>query len=346
MLILSVCNSYYWTKTVPYNFKGTYNFIKVPVPEGGIEFPIGLDDEDTARIENAFYIAETLVTRALWDTVARWATEKKLAPYRDVFSYNHHEDDNGLKRTDNKVGVYGDLPIGIDTDLIYSNYKLGKNDWGLKVIPQWCNAFTEWYNEKYGTNYIPVYQDMYGNPINSPVGSQEINLLDSINTNVNGFRLPSTIEWELAARWNGSSSVNTVTATINSIDFSAQPIKFTTGRSASGAKNDVTNLGENNRVAIWENNSNTFYKKVLPSSITSYPAPIKSKESNMLGIYDMSGNAMEHTGTYTPRSVNSGGYQSKGGSYFSNYEDIAIGKLFEHDSSMNHFCFRLARNAE
>ena len=41
---------------VPYLFTGTYNLVKVPVPEGGITFPIGIDDDDTSRVEKAFYI--------------------------------------------------------------------------------------------------------------------------------------------------------------------------------------------------------------------------------------------------------------------------------------------------
>ena len=346
---------YYWTKTVPYIFEGTYNLIKVPVPDGGIEFPIGIDDDETARVEKAFYIGETLVSRALWDTVARWASEEKVfARYRDVFYYHHHKDDDGLKRNDNKLGMYGNLPIGQDDSFLYGNGRLGynKNNNGLNTIPQWCNAYTEWYNEKHGTNFVPVYQDIYGNPINISAGS-DYNLLDYINPDANGFRLPTAMEWELAARWNGNISINTVTKTINGIDFSNQSIKFTTGRSASGGRKMVDDYNENNRVAVWKNNSKNIDESILePSWIKDgYLAPVKSKEPNYLGIYDMSGNAMEHTNTYTPRTGNwlggyRGGYQSKGGSFTSDFEDIAIGKLYEHGSVNSNFSFRLARNAE
>jgi len=354
----------YWLKTVPYVFSGEYNLIKVPVPEGGIDFPIGLDDDDTARVEKAFYIGETLVTRALWDTVARWAINREYGQYYLID--NHHERDNGVNHKDNKVGIYPDLPVGMDTEQVSGNSSLGSafNSYGqltvtlsgFYVIPQWCNAFTEWYNEKYGTNLVPVYQDALGNTIRFI--SNITNFLATANPDATGFRLPSIEEWELAARWNGGSDINVVTKTINGIDFSSQPIKFTTGRSASGARSQVDNFEENDRVAVWKNNQGYGKDWLERIYSTMFLSPVKTKDPNMLGIYDMSGNAREATNTWENRYTGQYTYtdfaKCKGGSASSDYLGIAIGgKPSETGISGAHGSFsggstgfRVVRNVE
>jgi hypothetical protein len=198
------------------------------------------------------------------------------------------------------------------------------------VTPIWCNAFTEWHNEKYGTNLVPVYQDSYGNPIRYINNSERF--LETANPYATGFRIPSHEEWELAARWNGNSNINSVTKTINRIDFSRQPIKFTKGNSASGAKGPVNNFTENDNVAIWQNNAGNV----------SYPIGVKLKQPNALGLYDMSGNAWERTTYY---SLNSNVVYTlfKGGSIASKYNDLAVGNIA---SSATNIGFRVARSAE
>jgi len=309
------------------DYQITYNMIKVPVPDGGIDFPIGMDDNDTARVEKAYYICETLITRALWDTVSRWAGEREYGQY-------------GLPRSQS---VNPDYPI---TDPSTTGYN---STWGYQgrismyyVVPIWCNAFTEWYNEKNGMDLISVYQDSYGNPIRYMNNMD--NYLETANPNATGFRLPTSEEWELAARWNGNSEINTVTKIINGIDFSAQTIKFTTGISASGARSPINNFSETDRVAVWKNNSGVRQ-------------PVKSKEPNMLGIYDMSGNAKEITSTWQYGRIGSTDWwsaQCRGGSA-SSEEDIAVGKIvwaswnrgsFGGISEGSNVGLRVVRNAE
>jgi len=321
-------------KEMHFIFSGSYDVIKVPVPDGGIDFPTGINDDNTSRVEKAFYIGETLVTIALWDTVSRWAKEREYGYYYGFPTYV----------TTNPDKINWDKPITDPTGIGYNNVWEYHGRMSMYyVTPIWCNAFTEWYNEKHGTNLVPVYQDTYGNAIRG-INNMD-NFLETANSNATGFRLPTSEEWELAARWNGDSDINTVKKMINDIDFSSQAINFTTGRSASGAASNVENFGENDLVAVWKNNSGVRL-------------PIKTKKPNMLGIYDMSGNCLELTGTWNYGRIGSSDWwsaQCRGGSASSDYEDISIGKIFLANYNRGSFLFivetnnvgfRVARNAE
>jgi len=266
----------------PYTYSETYKLVSVPVPPEGIVFPIGYDDDDTAIITKKYSIGENEVTVGLWYTVANWATfEKEGEKYTNIYFTKHKYFEPDAM----------DYPI---------------NDITFIQALAWCNAYTEWHNTKYGTNLIPVYTDSEGKPIryaptplnpsfagrysknyfefcNDYLNNHEY-ILEYLNNKItagNGFRLPTHHEWELAARWNGTDNVNTVTDTVKGIDFSAQQIKFTKGNSASGAKDDVSNLYETHKYAYFRENSNLTLH--LP----------KNKLPNALGLYDMSGNIAE-----------------------------------------------------
>lgn len=330
----------------PYLFTGTYNLVEVPVPEGGITFPIGIDDDDTSRVEKAFYVGETLVTYALWDTVSRWAIEEKEYGKYYGFYYDHQWDYKPYSNSTANEEFNEDAPVT-------AGFGFGLNEftgqqWEIDpfyVIPVWCNAFTEWHNEKHGTNLVPVYQDSYGNPIRY-LNNYDI-FLDTANPNATGFRLPSIEEWELAARWNGGSSINSVTKTINDVDFAVQPLKFTKGNSASGAKSFVENFAETGKVAIWSNNAGA----------RTYPVRGKTRQANTLGIYDMSGNARERTSSWYNYYLNSLNpnvifSRCKGGAVDSSYDELAVGDVFnamEYTygyTAPGNIGFRVARNTE
>jgi formylglycine-generating enzyme required for sulfatase activity len=85
-----------------------------------------------------------------------------------------------------------------------------------------------------------------------------------------GFRLPDNMEWELAARWRGDDDTNTVPDYTNPY--------FTKGDSASGAEES------------WITLEHVLLYAVTQQDSTS---PVKSKLSNALGLYDMSGNMYE-----------------------------------------------------
>lgn len=269
-------------KETSYVYEGSYNLVPVPVPVGGIAFPIGIDDDDTATVDHAFFIGDSEVTVGLWFTVSRWASHEKIGErYSHIFFTKH------------PYFPLGDMEFPM-TDITY-----------IQILI-WCNAYTEWYNEQFGTNLTPVYTDGAGKPIRkamAPINPQFDNpgplyhirlneyldanpgmkkYLENTPTSGNGFRLPTPEEWELAARWNGTGIANTVTTIINGINFSAQTVKFTKGNSASGAGDLAGNLDETGKFAVFAYNSGS----ALHLS--------KTKAPNALGLYDMSGNLQEY----------------------------------------------------
>jgi formylglycine-generating enzyme required for sulfatase activity len=105
----------------------------------------------------------------------------------------------------------------------------------------WLNAPTEWVNEKTGSNHTPVYyyDSAYGmvardsTPDDSNPGyfvkadGSHTYASAYAKPGATGFRLPTSTEWELAARWRGSDATNTVSGYTTPY--------FTKGDSASGA---------------------------------------------------------------------------------------------------------------
>jgi formylglycine-generating enzyme required for sulfatase activity len=346
----------------------SYTLKLVPVPDGGIVFPTGIGDDATARVNQAFYIGETGVTFGFWQEVAQWATESLTSGKYSNIYYDEHP------------YLWDDSPHLSSPKEIYP---VNGVTWIQAMV--WCNAYTEWYNYKNDTNLEPVYIKNNGEPIRGALEPFDPDLMgtttwvgtrpyveyvhDAYRTFINdnngvenyfnnvevtggGFRLPTPIEWELAARWNGSDSTNTVTKTINGINFANQPIKFTKGNSVSGAKDWVGNLEETGKYAVYEYNSR--------KEVWSIP---KTKAPNALGLFDMSGNLREFVyenifldipskydawGSVVEKSPMPFGL-SRGMDFRAIYEDLALGQsgVYVDCTAYNYYYgFRVVRTVE
>jgi uncharacterized repeat protein (TIGR02543 family) len=248
-----------------------FKMVPVPVPGGGIAFPTGTDDSGTATVADAYELGETEVTYELWHTVRSWAESNGYS-----FFNNPGREGSSATSQNTTPGVNRQEPVTMAT-------------WFDAVV--WLNALTEWVNAKTGSGLTPVYyyDSGYATVAKNSDYSSNFEKANSsysyasayVKPGATGFRLPTSEEWELAARWRGTDTTNTV----NNGTFNAAPW-FTQGDSASGATADYNDATETNKVA-WYYDSTDF-----PGG-TKKTQAVKGKAANTLGLYDMSGNVWE-----------------------------------------------------
>jgi len=395
IIILTSCDNYLEeiTGINMYSYNGKQKLLKIPVPKGGITFPTGFYDDDTAFVAKPYYLGETQVTMSMYFTIARWAQENKGYENLIILDPQHSYDPNDI---DNLYIAYPSYVwwYRSNTGKYFKDLPINGIQYTAAIV--WCNAYTEWYNNKFKTNYSPVYVDKNGEPIRkalipmmpSPeniggyVGDSFLPCIqiwfdrahgyyfnylieqegfekyfNNSPTTGTGFRLPTANEWELAARWNGINILNSVDKTISGIDFSSQLIKFTKGNSASGSDDNIENLNETGKVAIFN---------LMHYNVSFGLQKPKTKKANALGLYDMSGNLREIVydvfyidinklniwGRPTGEKVPWPFAQARGGSYCDglnyNLDALSVGiGIYVDATAFNHFYgFRIARDTD
>ena len=224
----------------------------VMVGEKGVDYiiPTGTNDAGRAIVAGGYKMAVHQTTYELWYEVRVWA---EASGY--VFQNAGREGHNGT--------------IGAEpTERMLE--PVTTVSWRDVVV--WSNAISEMHG------YEPVYRTSDGDIITDSRHANGSVVDAAVQTDHNGYRLPTSNEWEMAARWK-----NDTESTDGSILVDGR--YWTPGSYASGATANTADAAATQLVAWYRDNSGWKTQ------------PVGQLTPNHLGIYDMSGNAWEWTYT-------------------------------------------------
>jgi sulfatase modifying factor 1 len=239
---------------------------------------------ESVTVANAYWMAETEVTYQLWEAVRIWATHDDRGPNKYYFQ-------NGGRQG----GNLGSGPIGTD------QHPVTTVSWRDAMV--WCNALSEM------AGLAPVYKNG-GAIVRDTTNMTLCNGVSEPSASDKGFRLPTSDEWQLAARYQDGKI-------------------WTPGNHVSG---DTTGPcwveGEGTVSAEFGN-----YAWHLDNSGDS-THPVGGKTANALKIKDMSGNVWEWcfdwypNGSYSHRVMRGGSWQDDG-------DDHQLGLVCGYDPGSN-----------
>ena len=287
---------------------------------GGKTFPWA-DDTFTATVENSYLMGETEVTYPQWHAVYAWATDSARGSGRYYFSNMGREGDDG---------VDGALPT--------SGMKKPVTTINWRDMMVWCNALTEYYNAHNGLDpdldCVFYMDENYQNPIRdskdddsnstetggnytaavnpNPGGFDHPYIkalsngnMDMENCTANGFRLPTSREWELAARYKeDKNNDGDMTGTGEYYPYNYASGAYTNYFDTQDMDGNGIPDGKDadDRIAVY-GSYYSFAHEWVDTDVTS-AAQVKSRNPNALGIYDMAGNVWELCFDWHPSQIN------------------------------------------
>ena len=236
-------------EVVTFDMEGfSFNMVYAPAAT----FPAGANDDRIGVVDRGFFIGQTEVTYELWYVVRAWAL--------------HNEYTFANLGMEGSTTGGGDYPNIGKSPTLQSNEPVTMVSWRDSIV--WTNALSEM------VGYDPVYT-YQGSVVRDSTNATACE--NAVQENTDGFRLPTSDEWELAARYKGNDSSN------GAIKLGS--LYWTPGNYASGATSNTGNATATEEVAWYSANSGSSTKEV------------GLKRQNGLGVYDMSGNVSEWTFT-------------------------------------------------
>ncbi len=224
-------------------------------------FPRNENDAVQENVPARFIMGETEVSYRQWYAVYQWATDAARGVNRYTFA--HHGNEGAFTGATPKAASIAPTPG--------KNQPVAVITWRDSIV--WCNALTEYYND-HKIPADPTLDIVYTTAGTVARNSTSADCDSAIRTaGAKGFRLPSAIEWEFAARYRGTDNTNAVPG--------SDGTWYTKGDSASAAGLNYSNSVETQQYAWFSGNAGG----------TTHT--IRAKRPNLLGLYDMSGNLYE-----------------------------------------------------
>jgi sulfatase modifying factor 1 len=225
---------------------------EVLVP-GADRFPIGTkDDSYSSEVNYPFYMAKYEVTYKLWRQVYDWATSEARGTGRYYFQ---------------NVGSLGSVRVESSPIIKNNLHPVTDVSWRDAIV--WCNALTEFYNYL-GHGTLECVYTYGGEVIRDSRDSNSLACNRAVAGQTNGYRLPTSLEWELAARYQDGE-------------------EWTPGKHVSGDLSGHCDPYDFSSAFSWLIGDYAWYDENSFSSTH----PVGEKLPNHLGIYDMGGNVSE-----------------------------------------------------